>query len=331
MKDDSGDRGRSVATPGHGHCVNQEETNDDTRGFVGTKQQRVVVEGESSSESRSDRADVEDHMAVCSVDLLPLWVVPGEDHNEDFAGVAGDNEDEQACDLEIETRVQGSRRETTFLDDRTGKVLDGTAVIRRGVWTEVPLQECFDSTGKKPVGARWVDIETADDTTRSRLVARHFKLRCGVDDLEGPHASMPPVELVKFLIVRAVQRSAVGDVRKVMWIDIGKAHLYAPVTYQAFVDLPEELHRDVYRGKFNFTSFMICAWLQAVGKKNTASLSKKRASNQVLQIHVRSSMLAEMSGLSYTVTILSSKEMKTTCTGCTRFSRNDTSRRFVLF
>ena len=78
-------------------------------------------------------------------------------------------------------------------------------MIRRGVWTEVPLQECFDSTGKKPVGVRWVDTKKADGTTRSRLVARHFKPRRGVDDLEGLYASMPPVELVKFFIVRAAR------------------------------------------------------------------------------------------------------------------------------
>ena len=92
---------------------------------VGTKRQRVAVEGESSS----DQADVDDHMAVSSVDLLPLWVVPCEDHDEDFARVAGENEDEQAYDLEFETHVQGFEGETTFLDDRTGKVLDSTAVL----------------------------------------------------------------------------------------------------------------------------------------------------------------------------------------------------------
>ena len=37
----------------------------------------------------------------------------------------------------------------------------------------------------------------------------------GVDTLDVLCASMPPVQLVKFLIVRAARRSAVGDVRKV--------------------------------------------------------------------------------------------------------------------
>ena len=29
-------------------------------------------------------------------------------------------------------------------------------------WTEVPLRQFFDSTGKKPVGARWVGTDGAD-------------------------------------------------------------------------------------------------------------------------------------------------------------------------
>ena len=70
---------------------------------AGTKRQRVAVEGDSSS----DQADIDDHMAVSSADLLPLWFVPCEGHDEDFAGVAGENEDEQAYDLEFETHVQG--------------------------------------------------------------------------------------------------------------------------------------------------------------------------------------------------------------------------------
>ena len=53
--------------------------------------------------------------------------------------------------------------------------------------------------------------------------------------------------------VRAARRSAVSDVRNVMLSDIGRAHLYAPMTEEAFVDLPKELHRDGYCGKLNFT------------------------------------------------------------------------------
>ena len=80
---------------------------------------------------------------------------------------------------------------------------------------------------KKPVGVRCVDTEKAEGTARSRLVARQFKPRRGVHQLEGfVCASMPPVELVKFFIVRDARRRSIGNVRKVMLMDIGKAHLY---------------------------------------------------------------------------------------------------------
>lgn len=54
---------------------------------------------------------------------------------------------------------------------------------------------------------------------------------------------MPPFELVKALLVKAVQRrNRRRDVRKLMFIDVSKAHLYAPVGEEvdAYVDLPPE-------------------------------------------------------------------------------------------
>ena len=71
----------------------------------------------------------------------------------------------------------------------------------------MPLQDSFESTGKKSFDG--VDTETADGTN---VMPKPWR---GVDSLEVLCVSMPPVELVKFLIVRAARRSAVGDVRKV--------------------------------------------------------------------------------------------------------------------
>ena len=54
-----------------------------------------------------------------------------------------------------------------------------------------------------------VDTETADGTN---VISKPWR---GVDSLEVLYVSMPPVQLVNFLIVRAPRRSAIGDVRKV--------------------------------------------------------------------------------------------------------------------
>ena len=65
----------------------------------------------------------------------------------------------------------------------------------------------------------------------------------GGKDAEDLFAAMPPFELVKALLVKAVQRKdRRKKLRKVMFIDVRKAHLYALVgpDVKAYVDLPPE-------------------------------------------------------------------------------------------
>ena len=40
-----------------------------------------------------------------------------------------------------------------------------------GVYKEVPITECWEHTGKAPIGTRWVDI-LKGELTRSRWVAQ---------------------------------------------------------------------------------------------------------------------------------------------------------------
>ncbi len=47
---------------------------------------------------------------------------------------------------------------------------------KHGVYTKVDVQECWDETGKGPIGVRWIDVNKGDkDHTkyRSRLVAKN--------------------------------------------------------------------------------------------------------------------------------------------------------------
>ena len=49
---------------------------------------------------------------------------------------------------------------------------------KHGVYVKVPLRECFERTGKKPIGVKWVDINKGDEEKpeyRSRLVAKEIK------------------------------------------------------------------------------------------------------------------------------------------------------------
>ena len=125
-----------------------------------------------------------------------------------------------------------------FRDDRTGKPLDTEKVraareeelreLDRRVWEEADVQECWDKKGRGPIGVRWVDVDKGFGVHRSRLVAKDFKPRSKINDKEGLFAATPPLELVKMIIVKAAR----GDVkkkgvRKVMFLDISKAHLGA--------------------------------------------------------------------------------------------------------
>ena len=147
-----------------------------------------------------------------------------------------------------------------FWDSRTGEPLEGEKVIaarneelgelERRVYETADVTECWEKTGKAPIGVRWVDVHKGGGVYRSRLVAKDFRVKNGGSDAETLYAAMPPLELVKLLFVEAV---ATG--KKIMLVDIGKAHLYAPVEGEVYVDLPPEKHQDGKCAKLKYTLY----------------------------------------------------------------------------
>ena len=148
-------------------------------------------------------------------------------------------------------------RERNVVDDLTGKPLDAvrvtfakneelTEMYRRQAWVERSVEDCYRDTGKPPIPVRWVVTNKGDElhpNVRCRLVAKHLAVKYGGKDAQDLFAAMPPFELIKSLLIKAVQRSNWTTMkRKVMFIDISKAHLYAPVDKgtSAYVDLPPE-------------------------------------------------------------------------------------------
>ena len=72
---------------------------------------------------------------------------------------------------------------------------------------------------------------------------------------EDLFAAMPPFELVKALLVKAVQRpNRKKNIRKLRFLDVSKAHLYAPVGEEVneFVALPPECSKPGVCGRLNF-------------------------------------------------------------------------------
>ena len=93
-------------------------------------------------------------------------------------------------------------------DDLTGKQLSPTEVYKarlkkccqgRGVVEKVPVSKCFETTGKAPIGVRWIDHNKGDDVNpniRCRFVAQEYNK--GKED--GLFAGTPPLEAMKILI-----------------------------------------------------------------------------------------------------------------------------------
>ena len=86
-------------------------------------------------------------------------------------------------------------------------------------------------------------------------MAKHLAAKYGGEDMEDLFAAMPPCELVKVLLVKAAQRrERKKTMRKVMFVDVSKAHLYATVGPEdkTYVVLPPECGKPGVRGLLGF-------------------------------------------------------------------------------
>ena len=115
--------------------------------------------------------------------------------------------------------------ELKVADVRRGREEEVTYMKNKGIWEVVPIEECWNETGKPPTGTRWVDTNKGTDDcpdVRCRLVARDFRKKGGTDK-EDLFAATPPVEAERMALSRAVTRSKKPDVhwetRKVMLTD----------------------------------------------------------------------------------------------------------------
>ena len=106
-----------------------------------------------------------------------------------------------------------------------------------GLWEVVPRER---AQGSRPVSVKWVDTNKgseAEPLVRSRLVARDF--RVADKDREDLFAATPPWELKKLLMSQAANRGG-GKLRKILLIDVKKAHLNPECKEDVYVELPEE-------------------------------------------------------------------------------------------
>ena len=150
-----------------------------------------------------------------------------------------------------------------FRDNISGQLLDAK-MVRAGreeelkymddmkVLQEVPESLCWEETKAKPIPVKWVDVNKGDEARpeiRCRLVAKELKSaqqKAGIfrDDV---FSATPPQEGVKMLFSRMMSRKR-GDCRKrkLMFIDISRAHFHSPARRRVFVQLPAERRREGY-------------------------------------------------------------------------------------
>ena len=162
------------------------------------------------------------------------------------------NDVEMLKDVNVEKFAEKDMEEFVLqaFDDVTGEEIDVEGVKRarqeeidyiedKGIWETVPVSLCWEKLGRPPTSGKWVDVKK-ELGVRSRYVARDFKPKG-----EGPRAeifaSMPPLEAKKILFSRAASQVGGQKIKKLLFVDIKKAHMCAVCQDWALVELPDEI------------------------------------------------------------------------------------------
>ena len=135
----------------------------------------------------------------------------------------------------------------TAWDDVSGAELDPKEVKRARaeeveyvrkmkLYNKVPIEECYQKTGKAPSTVRWIDINKGDKLNpnyRSRLVAREIDTHKR-DDL---FAGTPPLEALKSIL----SMTASGNKGETIMVnDVSRAFFHAKARREVYVQLASE-------------------------------------------------------------------------------------------
>ena len=134
---------------------------------------------------------------------------------------------------------------------------------KHNVHLNVPFGECYQVTGKGPLGIRWIHINKGDDEFeeyRSRLVAKEIKH----DKREDLFAATPPLEAIKILLSLAVtegvgyQKDNKSKGMKLAFTDVRRAYFQAKTRLSVYVKLPDEDYQEGLVGKLVKSMYGIC-------------------------------------------------------------------------
>lgn len=146
------------------------------------------------------------HIVLINGGAKAAEVYPDQLCRQIVMGVIEQMEEDQRIGKHMGRSIAGFERDSKeaeeYWDDLSGKRLKAELVRRareqemnefrkHGVFEKVDIQQCWGSTGKEPIGTRWVDINKGDEDNsdyRSRLVAQEIKQ----DKREDLFAATPP-------------------------------------------------------------------------------------------------------------------------------------------
>ena len=181
-----------------------------------------------------------------------------------------------------------------YWDDMSGELLDTQLVkmarneemieVRKHkLYDKVPIQECWEMTGKAPIGVRWVDVNKGDrihPEYRSRIVAKEIK----TDKREDLFAATPPLEANKLLMSMAVtegigyRRNDRANGMKLDFIDVRRAYFHANARRTVYVQLPDEDYEEGMCARLNKAmygtrdaaqnwEYEYCEFMESIGMK----------------------------------------------------------------
>ena len=153
-----------------------------------------------------------------------------------------------------------------FYDDLTGLPMDPDLVRAgrrvemdfmaklgdRGVWEYSTTDECYQETGRKPLGVRWVDTDKGDKDRpdyRSRLVVQETRSQSTIEpgDVGAVFAATPPLECLR-LVCSEVMSSDPAEKKCLRFLDISRAHPHCEIKRVVYIRLPEEDPRSTEEG-----------------------------------------------------------------------------------
>ena len=125
---------------------------------------------------------------------------------------------------------------------------------KMNLYTEVPIKEAYQATGKAPISVRWIDISKGDaecPNYRSRLVAREINTSKR-DDLFAATFRLEALNVILSLTTSSNK----GEI--IMINDISRAFFHAPAKRRVYFQLPiedKENGDDEMCGRLNYSMY----------------------------------------------------------------------------